>query len=103
MQIFRGRYSPDLYDLYGLYDMYDMYDQYDQYDLYDLYDLAHVAGWKLYNLRDFGHVSWSFFLSVLHRSREGQSTVCCASETRISPHTNAEIREHSCFVVPVSL
>ena len=48
MQIFQGRYIPDLYDLY------------------DLYDLAHVAGWEPHNLNDLGRVSWAG--SVLYRS-----------------------------------
>ena len=47
MQIFQGRYIPDLYDLY---------------DLYDMYDLAHVAGWEPYNLRYLAHVLLGFDL-----------------------------------------
>ena len=52
IQIFEGRYIPDLYDLYGLY---------------DLYDLAHVAEWAPYNLLDLRRarfLGWMFTSNI---------------------------------------
>ena len=54
INIFQGRYIPDLYDLY------------------DLYDLAHVAGWEPYNLHDLVHVSYVRSVLCVPASQNGR-------------------------------